>query len=270
MYLIATLANDAELMPASMFALSRELPALAESAEAWGIGYYADDRALIIQRPIDPSAPAPVHRVTADLRSQVVLACAGSGDPPPYRSRRWLFASIGDLSPLEALRETIAEKLPDFVRTDLGQASGASLAFGMFVAELRRQGVLEDPLVTAEAARSVGARVADAIRGLSAEVEGGPPSAAFVATNGRLVLGVSLGTPLHLQVQEGLEGLPDGPVDPARTDFKQVAAALKRFRAVVMAHQPGARGDWREIPDGSVVVVDGQLRISGLDAPPVP
>jgi hypothetical protein len=267
-YLIATLANDAELMPASTFALSRELPALSESAESWGIGYYADDRALIIQRPIDPSAPAPVHRVTSDLRSQVVLACAGRGDPPPYRSRRWLFASIGDLSPLEALRDTIVEKLPDFVRTDLGEGSGPALAFGMFLAELRRQGVLEDPLVTAEQARQVGTRVSDAIRGLSAEVEGDALSAAFVATNGRLVVGATLGASLHLKVQEGLEALPEGPVDPARTDFKQVAAALKRFRAVVMAHEPGSQGDWRALPEGGVVVVDGQLRVIGFDANP--
>lgn len=255
-------------MPASTFALSRELPALSQAAEAWGIGYYADDRALIIQRPIDPGAPAPVHRVTADLRSQVVLACAGSGDSSPYRARRWLFASIGDLSPLEALRDGIVEKLPDFVRTGLGEGNGSALAFGMFIAELRRQGVLDDPLVTAEQARAVGERASESIRGLAAEVEGDALSAAFVATNGRLVLGASLGQPLHLKVQEGLEGLPEGPVDPARTDFQQVAAALKRFRAVVMAHEPGSRGSWRALPADGVVVVDGHLNVLGsLDAP---
>lgn len=265
MYLIATLANDAEFMPALTYALSRELPTLTEDDQNWGIGYYADDRALIIQRPIDPEARASVHQVTADLRSQVLLACAGADEPPPYRSRRWLFASIGDLGPLEALRDSIRDKLPDFVRTDLGEGSGSALAFGMFLAELRRQGVLEDPLLTPEPLRVVGTRVVDAIRGLSSEVEGRDLDAAFVATNGRLVLGAALGRTLHLKLQSGLEALPDGPVDPARTDFKQVADALKRFRAVVIAHEPGEGSDWKSLSPHGVVVVDGHLNLVGLN-----
>lgn len=266
MYLIATLANDSEYMPSLTHALSRELPGLSPDDESWGIGYFADDRALIIQRPIDAKEPANVHRVTADLRSQVLLACAGAGDPPPYRSRRWLFASVGDLSPLEPLRATIVEKLPDFVRTELSEGSGSALAFGMFLAELRRQGLLEDPLIGAADLHRVGVRVAEAIRGLASEVDGGAVAAAFVATNGRLVLGSSVGRPLHLKTQVGLEGLAEGPVDPARTDFKQVAAALKRFRAIVMAHEPGEPPHWRELPRDATVVVDGQLNVLGLEA----
>jgi len=262
-YLIATLANDAEFMPALTHRLGRELPDLDEEAENWGIGYYADDRALIIQRPIDTSSRRDVHQVTADLRSQVVLACAGRGEPPPFRSRRWLFGSVGDLSPLESLRDAIRDKLPDFIRTDLGEGSGAALAFGMFLAEMRRQGVLEDPLVTPEVVRSVGERVADAMDGLGREVRETALDAAFVATNGRLVLCASLGRPLHYKLQEGLEALPEGPVDPARTDFKQIAEALKRFRAVVMAHAPGEGPGWNELAAGSVVVVDSQLAFVG-------
>jgi len=262
-YLIATLANDADYMPALTHALSKELPNLDPRDESWGIGYFTDDRALIIQRPIDRKEPVDVHRVTSDLRSQVLLACAGVREPSPLRSRRWLFAAVGDLSPLEALSGTIRDKLPDFARTELGDDSGPELAFGMFLAELRRRGILDDPLLGAESLREAGSRVADAIRGLASEVEDRELNAAFVATNGRLVLGCALGRPLHLKLQAGLEGLPEGPVDPARTDFKQVAASLKRFRAVVLAHEPGEQSDWSALPEDAVVVVDGQLNTFG-------
>ncbi len=261
MYLIATLANDADYMPALTHLLGRELPEPDARDGAWGIGYYADDRALIMRRPMDAETEVGIDTMTQDLHSHIVVASGSSGGTNLYRFRRWLFAGSGDLQPLEAMRDTIREKLPDFLATEFGEGNGAALAFAMFLSALRKAGGLDDPLFSVPDTRLVMAKTVDTIRGLSSEAQDGPVKAAYVATNGRCIVSAGSGLPVYLKTQAGLEALPEGPVDPARTDFKAVAEALRRFRAVVLAHQEGQRGTWERLADGMTIAIDGQLNL---------
>ncbi len=260
-YLLATLANDAEYMPSLLYALGGEL-SLAEPAnnETWGVGYYADGRALIIKKPSSMLSDRGVYALAPKLHSRVLLACAGAtGEAPPFRFRRWLFGSTGDLSVLANMQRAIREKLPDFVRSELSEGSGPALAFGMILAELHRANVLDDPLVPAELIVAAVSRATDTVQRLTAEA-GGAVQAAYALSNGRIVLATAASVGLRWKVQEGLEALPDGPPDPALTDFKQIAAALKRFRAVVVSRQvQEGRSGWQEIALGHTLVVDNAL-----------
>lgn len=270
-YLLATFANDAEYLPSLLHALASQLdaPEAEREQETWGVGYFADDRALIIKKPASILNHRTMYALAPEVRSRILLACAKAGTDrelaPPYRFRRWLFAYAGDLSALQQIRATVAEKLPDFIRSEIRENTPGGLAFGMFLAELHRAGRLEDPLAQGPDLGAALARAADTITRLSGEVESGPCRASFVASNGRVVLVSEAGATLSQKVQMGLERLPDGPPDPALTDFKQQAAALKRFRAVVIA--PGDlsdRPDWEVIPSGSTRVIDGALKVSAL------
>lgn len=269
-YLLATIANDADYMPAHLFALRSELAAPdAKGPEHWGVGYFADDRALIIKKPSEILSERSAYELAPEVKSRVVVTCAeedGIRDAaPPFRFRRWLFGCAGDLTPLDQIRQRIVDRLPDFVRSELDQKSAGELAFAMFLAELYRTGRLDDPLATqASLAQGLGA-TADTIRGLCAEAQA-EIQAAYVATNGRSVMVSNAGIGLAYRVVEGLEQLPDGPPDPAMTDFKEVAAALKRFRAIVVAaHVPDGRPGWTPIAEGSTLLVDRQLTVSALD-----
>lgn len=262
-YLLATFANDADYMPSLLYALSQELAAseMSLNHETWGVGYYTDDHALMTKKPGYLLDARSVYALVPEVKSRIVLACAGTeaDDPPPYRFRRWLFGHTGDLSALDAMRGTIIEKLPDFVRTGLEESSAGSLAFGMFLADLHRSVGLEDTLTDCATLTQVLHGTADTIHHLSRETSAGPVQASYVATNGRVVLVSQRGAPLVWKVQEGLERLPDGPPDPARTDFSQVAEALKRFRAVVIA-RGASLNDWTSIPDGQTLGIDNQLQ----------
>ena len=69
-YLLAAIANDSEYTPALLYALGAELavpPSPADSDEIWGIGYYADNRALIIRKP----AELPQHVAKIVVRARV-------------------------------------------------------------------------------------------------------------------------------------------------------------------------------------------------------
>ena len=154
------------------------------------------------------------------------------------------------------------DKLPDFVRSELVDRGPGALAFGMFLRELFHAQLMDDPLAEPEAQARALQRTADTIRRLGEEKGGSPVRASYVATRGRSVLVTQAGAPLVYKVQEGLEALPEGPLDPARTDFNRVAEALKRFRAVVVAKKPEAvRPGWRPIDDDTTLAIDSRLEI---------
>lgn len=268
-YLLATFANDVDYMPSLIYALSQQLAASETSSnpETWGVGYYNDDRALIIKKPGHLLEQRSVYALAPEVKSRIVLACAKTGADreglPPHRFRRWMFGYAGDLSGLEAMRGTITEKLPDFVRTKVGEASVGALAFGMFLADLHRSVGLEDALADCATLARVLHGTAETIERLSSEAAERAVKASYVATNGRVVLVSQRGAPVAWTIREGLERLPDGPPDPARTDFSQVAEALKRFRAVVVTHGEAGAG-WTSLEPGRTLGIDSQLHTHQL------
>lgn len=268
-YLLATFANDAEYMPSLLHALTSELEVGEQegSQETWGVGYYADDRALLIKKPSSILEHRNVYELAPEVRSRIVIACATPAADreaaAPFRFRNWLFAGTGALAALEPLHETVASKLPEFIRTEIRENMPGGLAFGMFLAELHRSGLLEDALASGAALGAALARSTETIGRLTTEASGSPAQASYVASNGRTVLISQAGAPLSRKLQVGLERLPDGPPDPALTDFNELAGALKRFKAVVVA--PGdlsARPGWTHIESGQTLVVDGLLKVT--------
>lgn len=80
----------------------------------------------------------------------------------------------------------------------------------------------------------------------------------------RLVIARRSGTPLYWKLQEGLEPSP-GPVDTSLSEFKRMAEALKRFRAVVLTGEVVAgRPGWNAVADGATLVIDRKLGVKVL------
>lgn len=269
-HLVATLANDADYMPSLLYALRSEvvLPGTGTPGETWGVGYYAEDRALIIRKPAELLTTRTVYELAPNVQSSIVLACVHRGTQsrehaPPHRFRSWLFGYAGDLSPLYALKSRIVEKLPDFVKSEPGEGTGGALAFDMLIAEIHRSGHLDDVLTKHESLAQALVRTADQIKRLTTEAGAPPIEAAYVATNGRVVLAHRSGPALYWKLQVGLEPSPHEPSDPSLGEFKRVAEALKRFRAIALAREvaPGRPG-WTEIPDGATVFFDRKLELS--------
>ncbi|HJL44046.1 MAG TPA: hypothetical protein RMG48_22265 [Myxococcales bacterium LLY-WYZ-16_1] len=272
MTLLATVANDPDHMPSLLFALDKELSITdARPGSAWGIGYHAEDRALTIHKPAELVARKGVYGVAPNIRSRILLACNQRPEPPltaldrapPHRFRRWLFACRGELRGLEGVRGRVREKLPDFLGLELGDGAVSELAFAIFLAELRRDGVLDDPLATVEGQRTACARAMDAISTLMADTgNGGGVPAAFALSNGRTLILSRGSAPLFYREQHGLDRPAEGPLDPARTDFNDLAQALKRFRAVILASGPSVGEGWSPIPEGATAAIDLQLQWS--------
>lgn len=262
-YLLAAHSNDATHMPSLLYALGPVLsrPIGDADGETWGVGYYTDHRPLITKKPAEILTERTVYGLAREIRSRTLVASAQRtatrDQAPPYRFRRWLMTYTGNVEPLAELKGLIAERLPAFLRTELGAGTAGQLLFAMVLAELYRTGLLDKPLDDINATHDAVRRAAESIRGLSSEAEAGPVEAGFVLTPGRGLHVASMGVPLVWKIQAGLERLPEGPPDPALTDFKEIAAALKRFKAVVVARriETGAP-DWSPLKDASLRVTD--------------
>lgn len=267
-HLLASIANDPEYMPALLHALRPEtrLPEEPASDETWGVGYFEDRRGLIVRKPASLLEERSAFSVAGDLRSGILMVSVRSErdrlNAPPFRFRQWLFGYAGKLEGVGALQSTIAPKLPNFVGDVLGDGDGGRLAHAMFLAELHRASLLEDPLAEASALGAALERTAEALVRLAPEAGVDTLDASFMASNGRAMLVTRAGRPLLMREVSGLENLPDGPVDETLHDFKRVAESLRRFRARVVTNQvdPDRRGLWTELPERGTTVIE-----SGLD-----
>ena len=259
-----------EYMPALLHHLREDgpPPAVEGAPEIWGVGYFADDRGLIVRKPTSILDERSAYGVAKDLRSRIVLACARRErvqlDAPPFRFRRWLFGYAGNVDVLGRLQAQVAPRMPDFVRDVLGDEHGGRFAHAMFLTELHRAGVLEDPLATSSQLAATLGRTVESLDRLAPEAGCPALEAAFVASNGRSLIVACAGRPLVRREIRGLEGLPDGPVDETLNDFKRVAEGLKRFRAqvVTLDGSPAAGVDGQTLPDRSVTIIDGNLEVS--------
>jgi hypothetical protein len=271
-HLLASIANDAEYMPALLYALRREArpPETPVPNETWGVGYFADERGLIVRKPASILDERSAFSVGQDLRSHIVMVSARSeadrADAPPFRFRQWLFGYAGDLDPLGRLQPTVAPKLPSFVQSSLGDGHGGRLAHAMFLTELHRAGLLEDPLADAGEMGAALGRTAEALSRLAPEAGVSEVQASFVASNGRVMVVTRAGRPLFMREVRGLERLPDGPVDETLHDFKRIAAALRRFRAQVVTSDVDAEraGTWRRLEPQGTTVVEANLDVRHL------
>lgn len=242
-YLLATVANDAEHMPSLLHSL-RGMGVDVDGANlTWGLGYFADRRALILRRPSSILPEQTAFAMAPEVRSRTVMACARPEkhqlDAPPYRFRNWLFGYVGDLSSLGALQSQVEGKMPDFIREVLGDAHGGRLAHAMFLTELKRAGMLTDGPVDPEALKTALSTTLDTLERLVPEASPGAAlDTAFAVSNGRFLAVTATGRTLYERSLEGLEGRSDGPIDETLHDFKQIAESLRRFRARVIAFHP--------------------------------
>lgn len=272
-HLLAAVANDAEYMPALLSALRGQvrLPERVAPGETWGVGYFADDRGLIVRKPTTILEDRSAYGIARDLKTRFVMVCARveqtQSDAPPFRFRRWLFGYTGNLDALGALQGKVAPRLPDFVQDVLGDGHGGRLAHAMFLTELHRAGILEDPLAEPAEMGAALERTAETLARLGPEAGVDGFEASFVASNGRVLVVTRAGRALFTREVNGLENLPEGPLDETLHDFKRIAEALKRFRARVVALDvlPDAPG-WEQLGARGSTVVDATLQVRDLSS----
>lgn len=226
--------------------------------DAWGIGFYQGGEVLHKKRPKLTEGPIDWEKVARDVRSDAVVvhfrqATVGdfrSDNTHPFRMRQWLFAHVGTVEGFAAIKESLLESMPDFLRRNIRGSTDSEHVFMTLLSFLHDAGQLDHP--DAEREVVLGAiRSSLALIGRHCEEVGAPaPTLNLILTNGRHMYAVRKGGPMHYIERAGL---PSGEAKPSKSGpFRYV---------LVFSDGADSPVGYSEVPEGSVLTVDRNLQV---------
>lgn len=228
----------------------------------WGVGHYQGGEVLLRRRPIDDRPAVSLAAAVSEVRSDTLLAHlrhatvggARTENTHPFRYRQYLFAHTGTVSAFGALRDRLAESLPEFLQRSVRGDTDSELLFHLFLSFLHDGGKLQQLAVDPSAVRAALRSTLSLVDRLSAEEGAVPAPFNLAVTDGEHVVVVQASGPL---VYRQLLG---------RADLEQVLGddRLRRVRIPDMAScrfclfattldQARPTPGFTQVPPGSIV-----------------
>ncbi|MBW2211052.1 MAG: class II glutamine amidotransferase, partial [Deltaproteobacteria bacterium] len=153
--LIGYVANRGDRMRDALYqerAVLRQETAPAD-ASGWGIGFYHGDEVLHKKRPTRAGELVDWQNSAGDVRSdcavlhmrQPTVGDFRAENAHPFRMRSWLFAHQGTIGRFDAMRENLAEMIPDFLRRNIRGQTDSEYLFHTVLTLLHDAGQLDNP-----------------------------------------------------------------------------------------------------------------------------
>ncbi|HYS82371.1 MAG TPA: class II glutamine amidotransferase [Anaeromyxobacteraceae bacterium] len=271
--LFAVLQSDPNLLPCQVSRLEGHV-ALREGdrlPDAYGFGYYKGNDVLLGKRPSGAPSTFTLTQLAGGIESEAVVAHARVAtvgaqkdeNTHPFRFRRWLFAHDGTVEAFRDVKPRLLAALPEFLRRQVEGDTDSEHAFMLFLKHLRASGHLDNLDVDA---RTVGHALSVTARDLetwSREAGGARPSALnFIATNGRVLVAIRRGRPLHYALLEGITPCPRCGLEAGAADNDPRTRPHRQVKAVCFATLLLQPNGFIEVPDASVVSVSRSLQVS--------
>jgi glutamine amidotransferase len=245
--------------------------------DGWGIGYFHGDDAYVLKSQEGACDSASFRRASARIASNTFLAhvrraTVGTVDPlnvHPFRHGRWLFAHNGTLHGFDRLGpRLVAAMAPELAERVLGTTDTEVLFFYLLSA-LQRAGV-DATGAGVGCSRRVGDALEEALDGLfrlSSAADAPPPIVNFILTNGAVFAANRSGRELFLATQKHF--CRDAGTCPAEKICLQPERAGERVNHLLVASERiGDEDHWEEVPEGRMVLLSEDFRLSFRGPPP--
>jgi len=263
--LIGYVANRADRMRDALYQERDVLRQESASTDAsgWGIGFYAGDEVLHKKRPTRPGELVDWQSIAGDVRSdcavlhlrQPTVSDFRAENAHPFRMRSWLFAHQGTIGRFDAMRQNLAETIPDFLRRNIRGQTDSEYLFHAVLALLHDAGQLDNPDINEARALTAISAAVTLVERLSAEVGGREPSLSFILTNGRTMYALRHGAPMAYVERHGLHDPPDD------YDAPPTGSTPLRYAMIVSDVEKPPVG-WEALPDRSVAVIERKLEVT--------
>jgi predicted glutamine amidotransferase len=226
-----------------------------EHPDGWGLGWYEGRTPRVVRSLTPAHGDAQFEQLSSFLNAETVVAHvrrASVGrisyeNTHPFRRGPWLFAHNGTLPGWDGVRAALEERIDPSLRAELEGETDSERCFHLFLSRLRRRCDLDEADVPSALA-ALGETVA-AVRELVDPVAGAASSTTFLATDGRIMVACRRGRTLHVSS-------PD-PDAEGRVPFVAVASEDPTGDA-----PPAGRFRWRSLPEGALLGIDAELRLS--------
>lgn len=263
--LIGYVANRADRMRDALY---QERTVLRQEtappdASGWGIGFYHGDEVLHKKRPTRAGERVDWQNIAGDVRSdcavlhmrQPTVGDFRAENAHPFRMRSWLFAHEGTIGGFDAIRENLAEMIPDFLRRNIRGQTDSEYLFHAVLALLHDAGQLDNPDVNEAQALTAISAALTLVERLAAEVGSSNAGLGFILTNGRSMYAVRRGSPMAYVERQGLHDPPDDYTPPP------VGSTQLRYVMVVSGVDEGHAG-YETVPERAVAVINRGLDVN--------
>jgi len=238
-----------------------------EHPDGWGIAYY--DRGAIpeVAHGLGPAHSDPeFERVSNLLSSHAVLAhvrLASVGgvhrcNAHPFLHGAWAFAHNGTVTDFQQHQAALEAEIDVSFRSCIRGETDSERCFYIFMTRLRAL-ACSDELVDAPAMATALAQTLAVVSRITDRPGGKPSSMNFMVTNGRMLGATRRDRTLFLSEESHGELVQHQPL--------QEGAELDQV--VIASEELSGEDHWHEIPEESVVAVDGEMvfrlwRVSAL------
>ncbi len=233
------------------------------NCDGYGVGYYQADRALLVTRPRVPGARQTYADVVGNIESDTLIVHGrqptvgnqfAARNTHPFRYKNWMLAHVGTLSKIAGDYAAAEETLPTFLSNNLKGDTDTELLLSLFLARLGEAARIDDPDLTPD-------EVARCLREtVNAWSSPGESPGVVIASNGRMLVGLCMGWPLYLLVQNrSPEPLPEVEAKPP---INESTPGRDSFKGVLLVSTMAkAPAPYERLPDRSVVVVTRALDV---------
>jgi len=228
-----------------------------EHPDGWGIAYYDRDAIPEVAHGLGPAHSDPeFERVSNLLSSHAVLAhvrLASVGaihrcNAHPFLHGPWAFAHNGTLTDFHRHQAELEAEIDSSFRPAIQGETDSERCFYVFMTRLRAL-VRTDNLVEARALATALAQTMVVISRITDQPGGKPSSMNFMVTNGRLLGATRRQRTLFLSEESHGEPSGHAPSEDG-TELDQL---------VIASEELSGEDHWHEIPEESVVAVDGEM-----------
>ena len=237
--------------------------AAPEGASGWGMGFYHGDEVLHKKRPTHAGELVDWEQIAGNVHSdcavlhlrQPTVGDFRAENAHPFRMRQWLFAHRGTIGSFSAIRASLAETIPDFIRRNIRGQTDSEYLFHTVLTFLHDAGQLDNPDVNeAQALPAIGAAVA-LVERLTAEVSSHDNSLSFILTNGRSMYTLRHGAPMAFVERQGMHDPPEDYTPPP------TGSTQPRYVMVVSGIED-APAEYKPVPERSVAVISRGLDVT--------
>lgn len=231
--------------------------------DGWGVGYYVGNTPELIRSPAPAYDDAKYLAAAEQICSRTVLAHvrqasvggASLENTHPFTYGRWVFAHNGTARPFEEVGPRLAaETDPQFAVIRHGTTDSEAI-FVWLLSRMLRAG-LDPAAPTTDVSRTV-QLVADATRQLASWCCWSPPENAarlnLMLTDGDLLIVTRWNHTLSWLKRAGVR-------DAEACGAPATNVSGDDYRAVIVASEPLTDEAWQEVPDRSIVWIDGNVR----------
>jgi glutamine amidotransferase len=250
---------------------ARESLVVDSAPDGWGLAFFQGGEVLLQRNPKPMAGPVDFYTAIRDLRTDYVIGQVRDpgSEPPklentqPFRFRTWVFAHSGRIERFDAVRKEVAEFVPDFLRRNIRGETDSEQLFHLYLAFLHDAGKLDDPQIGVTDAVSALRATSAMLDRLVAQAGGTPGPLNVIVANGRVMLAMRRGRPMHLYQQHGVHDCRicrmSVTEDGAFKDRRRIRH--EHLRSVLVASEPKKIGEhgWHEVPEASIVAISRDL-----------